>query len=252
MLRVEKLSCGYDEVEVLKDISFNVERGENICIVGPNGCGKSTLLKSIANLLDYSGEVTLDLDNISKMDRKKLATKIALMSQSSSVYFSYSVYETVMLGRYAHINGVFGKPGKKDIEKVNEALENVGMLELKDSLITELSGGQLQRVYLARAFAQDPEIILLDEPTNHLDLRSQIEILAYLKEWAKNEKKIVVAVLHDLNLVQAFGENVLLLDKGRIIKEGKAEEVLGGIELEDVYGIDIKGFMLEILQKWKA
>ena len=104
MLRVEKLSCGYDEVEVLKDISFNVERGENICIVGPNGCGKSTLLKSIANLLDYSGEVTLDLDNISKMDRKKLATKIALMSQSSSVYFSYSVYETVMLGRYAHIN----------------------------------------------------------------------------------------------------------------------------------------------------
>ena len=126
------------------------------------------------------------------------------------------------------------------------------MLELKDSLITELSGGQLQRVYLARAFAQDPEIILLDEPTNHLDLRSQIEILAYLKEWAKNEKKIVVAVLHDLNLVQAFGENVLLLDKGRIIKEGKAEEVLGGIELEDVYGIDIKGFMLEILQKWKA
>ena len=252
MLRVEKLSCGYDKVEVLKDISFNVERGENICIVGPNGCGKSTLLKSIANLLDYSGEVTLDLENISKMDRKKLATKIALMSQSSSVYFSYSVYETVMLGRYAHINGVFGKPNKKDIDKVNEALENVGMLELKDSLITELSGGQLQRVYLARAFAQDPEIILLDEPTNHLDLRSQIEILAYLKEWAKNEKKIVVAVLHDLNLVQAFGENVLLLDKGRIIKEGKAEEVLGGIELEDVYGIDIKGFMLEILQKWKA
>ncbi len=247
MLKVENLNCGYDNIAVLNNISFQVKRGENICIVGPNGCGKSTLLKAIASILDYKGNITLDLEKISKKDRKKLATKIALMSQNSSVYFSYSVYDTVMLGRYAHINGVFGKPGKYDREKVNEALENVGMLHLKDSLITELSGGQLQRVYLARAFAQNPEVILLDEPTNHLDLRSQIEILAYLKEWAKKENKIVIAVLHDLNLVQAFGENVLLLDKGEIIKNGKPNDVLGCCELQLVYGIDIKEIMLKIL-----
>ena len=126
----------------------------------------------------------------------------------------------------------------------------VGILNIKDKLISELSGGQLQRVFLARAFAQNPDVILLDEPTNHLDLRYQIEILDYLKLWAKENNKIIVAVLHDLNLVQNFADKVLMLKDGSIVNNGDTKEVLNGEDLEKVYGIDIKAFMVKTLRKW--
>ena len=251
MLEVKSVSCGYDSEDIVKNVSFKVERGNNLCIVGPNGCGKSTLLKSIANLLDYRGNITLDSKEMSKLTRKDLAKNVALMSQASNIYFSYTVYETVSLGRYAHIKGVFSKIGKEDDEIILKSIENVGLLDIKDKLITELSGGQLQRVYLARAFAQDPDIILLDEHTNHLDLKCQIEILDYLNKWTKENNKIVVAVLHDLNLVQTFGEKVIMMNNGKIVSSGTPKEVLNNDKLKDVYGVDVKGFMIEALEKWK-
>ena len=124
-------------------------------------------------------------------------------------------------------------------------------MDIKDKLISELSGGQLQRVYLARAFAQDPDVILLDEPTNHLDLKCQMEILDYLNKWTKENNKIVVAVLHDLNLVQTFGEKVVMMNNGKIISSGTPKEVLSGETLKEVYGVDVKGFMIDALEKWK-
>lgn len=251
MLEVKSVSCGYDSEDIVKNVSFKVERGNNLCIVGPNGCGKSTLLKSIANILDYRGNITLDSKEMRKLTRKDLAKNVALMSQASNIYFSYTVYETVSLGRYAHIKGVFSKIGKEDDEIILKSIENVGLLDIKDKLITELSGGQLQRVYLARAFAQDPDIILLDEPTNHLDLKCQIEILDYLNKWTKENNKIVVAVLHDLNLVQTFGEKVIMMNNGKIVSSGTPKEVLNNDKLKDVYGVDVKGFMIEALEKWK-
>ncbi|VYU50535.1 ATP-binding cassette domain-containing protein [Clostridium tertium] len=251
MLELKNVFCGYNNVDVVKDISFDVKRGENICIVGPNGCGKSTLLKAISNLISYKGDIILDGKNIKDLKRRDLATKVALMTQSTNILFPYSIYDTVALGRYAHLTGVFSKLNKEDEEIIYKSLEMVGLLDIKDKLISELSGGQLQRVFLARAFAQSPEVILLDEPTNHLDLRYQIEILNYLKMWAKDNNKIVVAVLHDLNLVQSFGERALLLKDGRLINSGITKEVLNGGDLEEVYGIDIKKFMVTTLEKWK-
>lgn len=251
MLEVKDVSCGYDGVDIVKQVGFKVSRGKNLCIVGPNGCGKSTLLKSIANLLDYSGNITLDSKEVKNLPRKELAQKVALMTQSSTIHFPYTVYETVALGRYAHLKGVFAQLGTEDNEIILRSIENVGILDIKDKLISELSGGQLQRVYLARAFAQDPEVILLDEPTNHLDLKCQIEILDYLNKWTKENNKIVVAVLHDLNLVQAFGEKVVMIDKGRIVSEGSPEVVFKDDKLSEVYGIDVKGFMVETLEKWR-
>ena len=131
------------------------------------------------------------------------------------------------LGRYAHLKGVFSTINKEDDEIILKSIANVGLIDIKDKLISELSGGQLQRVYLARAFAQDPDVILLDEPTNHLDLKCQIEILDYLNKWTKENNKIVVAVLHDLNLVQTFGEKVVMMNMG-IISSGTPKEVLSG------------------------
>ena len=250
MLEVKNVRCGYDNNEIIKGVSFNVEPGSNLCIVGPNGCGKSTLLKSIANLLNYKGSILLNGKEISKFNRKDLAKNIALMSQASSIYFPYTVYETVSLGRYAHLKGVFSRMSKSDEEIIIKSIENVGLLDLKDKLISELSGGQLQRVYLARAFAQDPNVILLDEPTNHLDLKYQIEMLEYLNKWSKENNKIVIAVLHDLNLVQTFGEKVVMMKYGKVATAGNAREVLNGDKLKEVYGIDVKTFMIEALEKW--
>ena len=251
MLEIKEVRCGYDNKEVVKGVSFSVERGNKLCIVGPNGCGKSTLLKSIANLLEYKGSVKLDSKEISKLNRKDLAKNVALMTQASNIYFPYTVYETVALGRYAHLKGVFSRINKEDDEIILKSIANVGLIDIKDKLISELSGGQLQRVYLARAFAQDPDVILLDEPTNHLDLKCQIEILDYLNKWTKENNKIVVAVLHDLNLVQTFGEKVVMMTDGKIISSGTPKEVLSGEKLKEVYGVDVKGFMIDALEKWK-
>ena len=239
MLEIKEVRCGYDNKEIVKGVSFNVERGNNLCIVGPNGCGKSTLLKSIANLLDYKGNITLDSKEISKLNRKDLAKNVALMTQASNIYFPYTVYETVALGRYAHLKGLFSRINKEDDEIILNSIANVGLMDIKDKLISELSGGQLQRVYLARAFAQDPDVILLDEPTNHLDLKCQIEILEYLNKWTKENNKIVVAVLHDLNLVQTFGEKVVMMNDGKIISSGTPKEVLSGEKLKEVYEVDV-------------
>lgn len=251
MLEVKNIYCGYNGKDVIKNITFKAERGKHIAIIGPNGCGKSTLLKAIDNLLDYRGNILLDGKEVKKFNRKNLAKKIALMSQNFEIYFPYTVYETVALGRYSYINGIFGELSKKDKEIIVNAIKKVGLMEYKDRLINELSGGQLQRVYLARVFAQEPEIILLDEPTNHLDLKYQIEILEEVTKWAHDNNKIVIGIIHDLNLVQFFSDEAILIKEGEIFAKGKTREVLQEDKLREVYGINIKEWMKKVLEKWK-
>ena len=250
MIEVKNIYCGYDNKKIIKDLSFNVNNGENLCIVGPNGCGKSTLLKSIANIIEYEGSVKIDNKEVSSFSRIVLAKKVALMSQTSQIYFPYTVYDTVSLGRYAYSKGVFSKLSLTDKRIIVDSMKKVGIYELKDKLITELSGGQLQRVFLAKIFAQDPDIILLDEPTNHLDFKNQIDLLENLNEWVKTNNKIVIGVLHDLNLVQYFADKVLMIQSGKVVSYGRPEDVLKGEILNDIYGMDIKEFMVNILQKW--
>lgn len=250
MIEVKNIYCGYDNKKIIKDLSFNVNNGENLCIVGPNGCGKSTLLKSIANIIEYEGSIKIDNKEVSSFSRIDLAKKVALMSQMSQIYFPYTVYDTVSLGRYAYSKGAFSKLSLTDKRIIVDSMKKVGIYELKDKLITELSGGQLQRVFLAKIFAQDPDIILLDEPTNHLDFKNQIDLLENLNEWVKTNNKIVIGVLHDLNLVQYFADKVLMIQSGKVVSYGRPEDVLKGEILNDIYGMDIKEFMVNILQKW--
>ena len=250
MLEINKLHSGYNGVDIIKDISININKGENLCIIGPNGCGKSTLLKTIANIIDYRGNIKIDGLEVSSLKRKELAKKVGLMSQISQIYFPYSVYDAVSLGRYAYNDNLFGV-SQKDKDIILDCIDKVGLMDYKDKMINELSGGQLQRVFLARVFAQDPDIILLDEPTNHLDLKHQIELLENLNKWTKENNKIVIAVLHDLNLVQYIADNVLLLNEGMPISYGKVNEVLKNDILKQVYRLDIKEFMVNILKKWE-
>ena len=252
MLEVKNLYTGYNGIDVVHDVSFSVKSGENLCILGANGCGKSTLLKAISGYLPKKGSIKINEVDITQMRRKELAKKVGVMSQVSSIYFSYSVYETVLLGRYLHLKeNSLKRPSKKDKEYIKECLEAVNLYDVKDKQINTLSGGQLQRVYLARTFAQDPNIILLDEPTNHLDLKHQLELVEYLRNWTRKKNHAVIGVFHDINLAMTMADKVLLLDEGKVTAYGSKEEVLTSKKLELTYGVDVVSFMTRSLEQWK-
>lgn len=250
MIAFKNISCGYDGIDIIKEFNAEVNNGEILTIVGPNGCGKSTILKTVSKLISYSGEITIDSKNINLINRKDLSKKVSVMMQNFNVEFPYTVYETVSLGRYPHMKGLFSKPSKEDKNIINENLVKLGLFDIKDKSIKELSGGQLQRVFLARAFVQNPDIIILDEPTNHLDLKYQIDILDYLKLWAKNNNKIVIAVLHDLNLVYRFSDKIILLKDGKILKYGDTKTILKSKEINNLYKLNIKEYMINSFNLW--
>jgi iron complex transport system ATP-binding protein len=251
MLEIKSLRSGYNGADVLKDITLSAKPGELLCIAGPNGCGKTTLLKAIAGLLPYSGSITLEGKELSALPRKALARKIALMGQNARVYFPYSVYDTVSQGRYPYSRGFFKSLSKEDEEVIGRVIARLELSGVRDRMITELSGGQLQRVFLARTLAQNPDLILLDEPTNHLDLKHQSEILEYLSRWAGENGKTAVTALHDLNLVRRFAGSAALMREGTLAAWGSPAEVLRGQTLKEIYSMDIRAFMLQSLEKWR-
>lgn len=252
MLNVRNLSSGYGGVDVIKNISLSVKEGELVCIVGPNGCGKSTLLKTLLRLLPYRGEVLIDGREVSTFSRKSLAAKTAFLSQMQELYFPYSVHATVALGRYAFTRGLFHALSSADEAIISSVIEQLGLSGLEERSIAELSGGQLQRVFLARALAQTPQIIFLDEPTNHLDLKHQLELLDFLKEWTRGENKTAVVVLHDLNLVHSYADSVFMMRDGVIAAWGTPAAVLNGASLNAVYETDVRRFMLDSLSRWQT
>ncbi|MCL2066909.1 MAG: ABC transporter ATP-binding protein [Treponema sp.] len=251
MLEVREMCAGYGGVDVIRNISFSVVAGESLCVLGPNGCGKTTLLKSIARIIDYRGTVSLKDRDILSFSRKELAKKIALLGQSAKVYFPYTVYETVSMGRYAHSGGFLKGQPAEDKTIVEDIIEKLDIKDIKDKMIDELSGGQLQRVFLAKTFAQTPDIILLDEPANHLDLKYQIELLDFLKSWVRDNNKTLISVLHDLNLARRFADTAIVMKDGEITACGKIENALNGEILQAVYGLDIHAHMLESLEQWR-
>lgn len=251
MLQVEHLNCGYGDKPIVRDMTFRVEKGERLCILGPNGCGKTTLLKGTMGILPAQGTVTVDGESLTGMPARQKAKKIALMSQLSSAYFAYTVYETVMLGRYAHQKrSAFFSESEEDRRIVRESLEKTGMFPYQNRMITELSGGQMQRVFLAQIFAQDPQVVLLDEPTNHLDLKYQVELVDTLKDWVKAGNRCVVGVLHDINLALSFADHVLLMEEGTVKVFEKASAFDLSL-LTQTYQMDVKGYMREALKRWQ-
>lgn len=248
MLKLTNVCAGYGGVDVIHDISLEIAPGENMSIIGANGCGKSTLLKVIAGLLPYRGEITLAGKPLHRIKRRDLSAKIAMLSQMSPLYYSYNVYDTVMMGRYVHSTSSLLPPSRADREMVELCLKSVDMLAEQDRDITKLSGGQLQRVFLARTLAQDPQIILLDEPTNHLDLKFQIEILDYLINWARDNNRAIVGVLHDINHAMRLSEYIVAMLAGKITKQGKG--TISDELLQTVYDVDVAGYMRNTLAVW--
>ena len=251
MLTAENVVCGYDGRPVVNGVSFHLEAGQRLAVLGPNGCGKTTLMRALAGLLPFSGEIRCAGLDMHTAPRKTAARSVALMSQMSGADFGYSVYDTVMMGRYAHQKGgLFGGATAQDKAVVEDALQKTGIAELKDRQVTELSGGQLQRVFLARVFAQQPSVILLDEPTNHLDLKFQVELVQLLRQWAAQGERCIVGVLHDINLALEFADMLLLMDGGRAVYEGRAQDFDMEL-LQTVYGMDVRSWMQRCLKRWE-
>ena len=253
MLELHDVCAGYGDGDVLHEISCAFPDGGSWCVLGPNGCGKTTLLRVMAGLIPHRGQVLLDGEEISGMKRRQLAARVAVMSQVNTVYFPYTVYDTVMLGRYQHMRrGLFGGPEKADREAVDRCLASTGLTDLRDRPLNALSGGQLQRVFLAHTLAQDPDVILLDEPTNHLDVKHQVELVDYLHRWCADGKHTVVGVLHDVNLALRLSRSVLFMREGRIVRAGDFHDIADAAFLRELFGMDLAGFMRQSLQTWQT
>ena len=265
MLEVKALSVRLGQKQILEDLSFSVGEGEWLMIAGPNGAGKSTAVRAMTRGVDYKGTVLFQGQDIRRKKSVELARCIGVLAQSNPVSYSFSVEEVVSLGRYSHAPGLFPffrrgtaeqKPDapeasrNSDRDMVEYALELTGMTRQRGQSVLTLSGGELQRTFLAQALAQDPKLLVLDEPTNHLDLLYQKQVFELIGEWLKTPGRAVISVTHDLSLAKAYGTGVLLLDHGRKAALGKAEEVLTPQVLERVYRMDVYGWMRKMLSQW--
>ncbi|MFL0363539.1 adenosylcobinamide amidohydrolase [Pseudobacillus sp. 179-B 2D1 NHS] len=236
MIEIEQLSGGYDGKLIVRKLSFSVQKGELFGILGPNGSGKTTLLKMISGIVPISsGSIEIEGKKMTDYTPKELAKRLAVLPQMTPQAFSYTVKETVSLGRYAHQSGIFPVWREEDERAVIKAMEQTGTKQFAEASIEELSGGERQRVFLAQALAQEPEILLLDEPTNHLDLSFQKELLDLLKKMANETGLTVISIFHDLNLASLYCDRLLLMEEGKRHGLGIPSEVLKEEPVQQVY-----------------
>jgi len=239
MLSIDDVTIRYEARTVLRNISLDVKPGEVLALIGPNGVGKSTLIRACSgNLRPIGGRVTIDGHDVQRLRAEDRAKLIAVVPQAVRLPELFSVFDTVLMGRTPYL-GWLGREGEKDRSAVQAALDRTGTLELADRPIGELSGGEQQRVLIARALAQSAHTLLLDEPTAHLDLKHQASVLSLVCDLAHDEKYAVLIALHDLNLAAQYADRVALLSNGAVAAIGTPEEVLTEKNLSPAYGLRI-------------
>lgn len=220
----------------LDNVDLTVEGGQMLGIVGPNGAGKSTLLRLMAGLPGAQGEILLGGQPLAALGPRQLARRVALVPQSSTFSFPFRVEEVVMMGRYLYLDPLgFGEEKQRAV--VERCLERTSLTRLRKRRVNELSGGETQRVRIAQALAQDPEILLLDEPTAHLDVHLQLELMELFGELNREQGLTVVLSLHDLNLASAYCHRLVLLDEGKIVLEGESASFCQDPKLEEVFRV---------------
>lgn len=239
-LRLDKVSVAIGEKFIVNDADVRVEDKHFVGLVGLNGTGKSTLLKAVYGINEYKGNIYLNEENIKNIPLKRLTQQMAVLIQENNSDFDFKVKDLVMLGRLPYKN-IMDIDTKEDYQIVDDALKNVGMLEFKERYFNTLSGGEKQRVLIARILAQQTDFLILDEPTNHLDIRNQYRFF----ETIRRLNFTVLAVLHDLNIAARFCDEIYVLDKGKIIAHGAPKDVLSIKLLREVFGMEA---MLHIAQ----
>jgi ABC-type cobalamin/Fe3+-siderophores transport system ATPase subunit len=240
MLKINNLSVSYSNRPVLQDVSLAIKGGEILALIGPNGAGKSTLVRAVSGVIPIQGgNISVDdqdLSHLAIMDRAKY---LSVVPQAHNLPAAFTVYESVMLGRTPYL-GWLGRTSQFDHECVMCSLESTQLLEFSDRYVGELSGGEQQRVLLARALTQGTPVMLLDEPTTHLDLQYQAGLIKLVRSLAREKKIAILMVLHDLNLASLYSDRVALLVEGKVRSIGTPSEVLTEATLSSVYHIPIQ------------
>lgn len=232
-LTVEQITTTIEQKKIIEDITMHVQSGQFVGIIGPNGSGKSTLLKTIYRVLrPHAGVVSINERDIYKLTHKEFARNAAVVAQEASVPFDFTVNEIVLMGRSPH-KRFFESDTGEDTNNVRAALEKVGLVDYSDRRFSTLSGGEKQRVLIARALVQETSLLILDEPTNNLDIHHQLHIL----DIVRNLKVSVLAVLHDLNLAASYCDVLYVVDDGKIVRNGTPEEVITKSMLKEVFKV---------------
>lgn len=239
MLRLDQVTVGYGTKPVLHQVTIQLPPGEVLGIVGPNGVGKSTLIKVASGVLPpFQGRIWVGETDLSHLPPPERARLIAVVPQATQLPAAFQALDIVMLGRTPYL-GWLGREGETDHRIVAEVMEKTGTAQLAGRRVGELSGGEQQKLFIARALAQTPSVLLLDEPTAHLDLKHQDEVLGLVRSLALDQGLSVMMTLHDLNLVARFADRVALLSNGMVYRLGKPSEVLTPQDLATVYGLEI-------------
>jgi len=239
-LEIRGLEFSYGDNKILKSISFDIIDGEFIGLMGPNGSGKTTLLRCLTRYLPSEARAVLvDMKPLHTLSEKEIARTFAVVPQSSSTDFPFTVKDIVAMGRLPHVSGGFGRLSGKDSAAVENAMEVAGCAQFAHRRFSALSGGERQRVVIARALAQEPKALLLDEPTVYLDISGQFEMMDLVRRLNKEMGLSIVAVLHDINLAARYSDRIALLNQGLLEAVGPPSEVLTPGIIEDVYGVDV-------------
>lgn len=237
-IKVDKLSFFYDDKTILEDINLSIHSGEFVGILGPNGCGKSTLLKNLLKLLEpKSGIIELYGKQIKDYTLKELAKMLGFVPQKSSINMPLLVEDILYMGRFCHLKNSFSGYSKEDDKKIDEIMDLLNIKHFKKRLAQSLSGGEFQRVILARALVSEPKVLLLDEPTSALDLNYALEIMKLCSMLVKSLNILCVMVLHDLNLAALFCSRLIMLKDGKIKYKGSPKELYNSDILCDIYGL---------------
>lgn len=240
MLRIQNLSVDYGSRRILHEVSLDVQSGEVLALIGPNGAGKSTLIRAVSGVIPIaSGNVHTNGDDLATLSTIQRARYVATVPQAVSLPPAYTVWETVLFGRTPYL-GFLGQPSRKDEEIARQSLSRVSALSFAERRVGELSGGEQQRVLLARALCQTTPILLLDEPTAHLDLQYQVNLLELVRELAHKDNLAVLIALHDLNLAAHYANRIALMVGGKIKATGKPEEVLKPELIAEAYCLPVQ------------
>ncbi|MCW3142159.1 MAG: ABC transporter ATP-binding protein, partial [Methanophagales archaeon] len=235
-LKIKEVEFSYASVPILKNVCVELAESEMLSVVGPNGAGKSTLLRCIDRILSpQKGCILLDERDIKEMSRMELAKKVGYIPQSTTSIFSATVFDVVLIGRRPHISW---RSSEEDTEKVLETLQMLNIEEFAMRDINELSGGQQQKVFIACALSQEPDVLLLDEPTSNLDIRHQLEVMDIIKTIVKEKRIAAIMAIHDLNLAARYADRIVMMNSGKIFAVGNPASVLTPDNIKSVYGVE--------------
>ena len=235
-LVVDSLKQGYRGHAVIHDVNMEVEKGEVVTVLGPNGSGKSTMIKTICNIMPpMGGSISIDGVNIRDIPKREYAKMVGYVPQMTLYFGNATVYDTVLVGRRPYVNWAYSS---KDLQLAADAMIKMKVDDLYDHQVSELSGGQVQRVTIARSLVQDPDYYVFDEPTSALDLRNQLDTLKIMRGVIKENGSAMIIALHDLNLAFRYSDKVLVLKDGTMYDFGKTEDVITPEMIRDVYGVD--------------